>query len=240
MKKNNQILYYLFFLFFVIATVIHFNHYLLFILYGITAILLHPAIFSYLVHYFKIKHQKTVYVLTGIGLFLLSLPLISSYSQYDERILKYKQTEEKRLEQSNIQQHEDSVRIQKQNDQVSLKSVDQLMKIKKFKAALVLLDSLIETSPASADFVYIRGICFQKTGSMQKAVADLKSAKEMGNEKAESLYEKLNPIKKYIIGYMTRCCDGTSSSARGRGACSHHGGVCNWNEPIYEERRKFE
>lgn len=31
---------------------------------------------------------------------------------------------------------------------------------------------------------------------------------------------------KYRIGAI--CCDGTRSSATGRGACSHHGGVCEW------------
>jgi hypothetical protein len=30
----------------------------------------------------------------------------------------------------------------------------------------------------------------------------------------------------YRIG--AECCDGSRSGATGRGACSHHGGVCRW------------
>lgn len=38
-----------------------------------------------------------------------------------------------------------------------------------------------------------------------------------------------------ITGYCTLCADGTYSPtcATGRGACSHHGGVSQWNAPIY-------
>lgn len=38
-----------------------------------------------------------------------------------------------------------------------------------------------------------------------------------------------------VIGYCTRCMDGTfsPSCATGRGACSHHGGVAQWNAPRY-------
>ncbi len=33
-------------------------------------------------------------------------------------------------------------------------------------------------------------------------------------------------LKKYRVG--CGCCDGTTSKATGRGACSHHGGVKYW------------
>ena len=38
-----------------------------------------------------------------------------------------------------------------------------------------------------------------------------------------------------ITGYCTLCNDGTRSPscATGKGACSHHGGVAEWNAPIY-------
>lgn len=38
-----------------------------------------------------------------------------------------------------------------------------------------------------------------------------------------------------ITGYCTLCNDGTfsPSCATGRGACSHHGGVAQWNAPRY-------
>lgn len=63
---------------------------------------------------------------------------------------------------------------------------------------------------------------------------------KMGSTEAEKSYNKFNPLRKKVISYTTRCCDGTSSSSKGRGTCSHHGGVCNWNEPIYEEYRQYE
>lgn len=55
---------------------------------------------------------------------------------------------------------------------------------------------------------------------------------------AQKRYDKANPETKTYIGRRSRCCDGTSSSATGRGACSHHGGVCG-TEPIYRYGRKW-
>lgn len=39
--------------------------------------------------------------------------------------------------------------------------------------------------------------------------------------------------KEEVVGYCTLCNDGTysPSCATGRGACSHHGGVAEWNAP---------
>lgn len=41
--------------------------------------------------------------------------------------------------------------------------------------------------------------------------------------------------KKIIVDYRTLCRDGeySPSNAKGRGACSHHGGVADWNAPVY-------
>lgn len=42
--------------------------------------------------------------------------------------------------------------------------------------------------------------------------------------------------EKVIVEYRTLCNDGeySPSNAKGRGACSHHGGVANWNAPVYD------
>ena len=42
-----------------------------------------------------------------------------------------------------------------------------------------------------------------------------------------------------IVGYCTMCNDGTRSPScsTGRGTCSHHGGVREWNAPIYNKVR---
>ena len=85
-----------------------------------------------------------------------------------------------------------------------------------------------------------RAKCFEKVKERALAVRDLKNAIKLGNEDADKLHNKINPEKRKITGYVTRCCDGTTSNASGRGACSRHGGVCNWNEPVYKTYRLYE
>lgn len=50
-------------------------------------------------------------------------------------------------------------------------------------------------------------------------------------------YETNTTYEKKIVGYCTLCNDGTRSPScsNGRGTCSHHGGVAEWNAPIYED-----
>lgn len=122
---------------------------------------------------------------------------------------------------------------------LAIKTFD-LVKAGKYKAAIPELNNLLQQDPNNADVLYNRALCYSKTGKTQEAVTDLKSAMQFGNADAEKLHNKINPIKKRVVGYVTRCCDGSTSYARGRGACSHHGGVCNWNEPVYEEYRKYD
>lgn len=47
--------------------------------------------------------------------------------------------------------------------------------------------------------------------------------------------EPVTTYKKEITSYCTLCNDGTysPSCATGRGACSYHGGVSQWNAPVY-------
>ncbi|MFB9075960.1 hypothetical protein ACFFLS_13585 [Flavobacterium procerum] len=109
-----------------------------------------------------------------------------------------------------------------------------------YKLAIPLLDTLISDDDDNAIFFYKRAVCYSKTGKIGEAVVDCKTAVKLGDTNAEKLHDKINPIKKRIAYYVTRCCDGTTSSSSGRGTCSHHGGVCNWSEPVYEEYRKYE
>ncbi len=55
-------------------------------------------------------------------------------------------------------------------------------------------------------------------------------------------YETVTTYERKITGYCTLCNDGTYSPtcATGRGACSHHGGVKEWNAPVYSEVPKQE
>lgn len=47
--------------------------------------------------------------------------------------------------------------------------------------------------------------------------------------------ETVTTYRKEVASYCTLCRDGTysPSCATGRGACSHHGGVAQWNAPRY-------
>jgi tetratricopeptide (TPR) repeat protein len=96
-------------------------------------------------------------------------------------------------------------------------------------------------SPLDEEQLYQRALCYQQLGEKGKAMADLHKASEAGYKPATKLYDKLNPLVRKLMYYQTVCCDGSysPSNAKGRGACSHHGGVCNWNYPIYETYRKY-
>jgi tetratricopeptide (TPR) repeat protein len=130
--------------------------------------------------------------------------------------------------------------ISKEKIAISAIKTFDLVKAGKYQNALPGLNSLIAQDGNNSDLLYNRAICYSKTGKIQEAVTDCKAAMQLGNTDAEKLHEKINPIKKRVSYYVTRCCDGSTSSSKGRGACSRHGGVCNWNEPVYEEYRKYE
>lgn len=107
--------------------------------------------------------------------------------------------------------------------------------------ALQGVNAMLVQSPGQPSLLYQRALCYSKLGNIQDAVADLQIPMSQGYEGAEDLHEKINPIRKRVSYYLTRCCDGSPSpsNAKGRGACSHHGGVCDWNEAVYEEYRKY-
>lgn len=114
-----------------------------------------------------------------------------------------------------------------------------LMEFGSYEDALAVLTHLIPTAFHTDSILYDRALCHEKLGLRKEAVVDLLKAANRGHEKAGALYEKLNPVKRRISHYVTRCCDGSISSARGQGACSHHDGVCNWNEAVYENYREY-
>jgi tetratricopeptide (TPR) repeat protein len=126
-----------------------------------------------------------------------------------------------------------------ENNILTVKTLD-LVTSKKYKLALPALNELISKEGSNSNLLYNRAICYSKTGKIKEAVEDCKTAMELGDEKSTKLHNKINPIKKRIAYYVTRCCDGSTSNATGRGACSHHGGVCDWADPVYEEYRKYE
>lgn len=134
----------------------------------------------------------------------------------------------------------DKNRIEKEQVSIDAVQVKDWVKSGKYQKALPEINRLLEADPANAELRYSQALCYSKTGNIQQAVAALKPLMQSGNKDAEQLHEKINPIRKRVVGTETLCCDGTTSYATGRGACSHHGGVCDWNHPIYEEYRKYE
>jgi tetratricopeptide (TPR) repeat protein len=86
---------------------------------------------------------------------------------------------------------------------------------------------------------YHIAVIYVRQSKIKEAVYELQPAMNQGHNKALALHEKINPLIREVAYYVTRCCDGSTSSAKGRGACSHHGGVCNWNDHVYREYRKY-
>ena len=135
---------------------------------------------------------------------------------------------------------------QEKNQVITLRSklysrkIDNDIKKGNYEQALAFLNDVLEYDSKNENNYYRRAICYRKLKEPQKAVNDLKTAMSLGSTSATKLYNTINPLRKRIIYYVTRCCDGTTSNAKGRGACSWHGGVCNWNEPVYEEYREYE
>lgn len=134
--------------------------------------------------------------------------------------------------------NEKSTLAKLKNTVLSNKILDQIQN-GKYIDVLPEVERLLATDSNNTDFLYNRALCFSKIGKTKEAVVDLKNAIELGCEKADKLHNKINPIRKKIIGYETLCCDGSTSNNNGRGACSRHDGVCDWNHPIYVEYRKY-
>ena len=67
----------------------------------------------------------------------------------------------------------------------------------------------------------------------KKAKYYFKQSLELGNKNACKEYRELTARIRYRK--KSRCCDGTTSSALGQGACSHHGGVCRIVNIPYKE-----
>lgn len=120
---------------------------------------------------------------------------------------------------------------------------------KQYKEALstYLKISQSQNNSSSDTLQYNKAICYmEENGDIQSAVYALKKA--VRTKRVELLFNKINPVKtrysyvdkpverRRIAYYEILCGDGSSSfSSSRRGACSHHGGVADWNHPVYEK-----
>jgi len=130
--------------------------------------------------------------------------------------------------------------LQIEKDNLSRTFAISLVKKGKFKEALPILTDLLSRNSNNTELLCNQALCLHRIGNTQEAVNDLKIAMQLGSKEAEKLHNEINPLRRRVSYYITLCCDGTTSNATGRGACSWHGGVCEWNHPVYEEYRKYE
>lgn len=131
----------------------------------------------------------------------------------------------------------DSVNVIFQDLQLQL--VQKGLANKNYQGALAAVQKLLDGGSRRPELWFYRARCYIGLKNVQLAVSDLDSARALSYKPAERLYDQVNPLKRHITGYTTICNDGSTSSATGRGACSWHGGVAEWNHPIYETYRKY-
>jgi len=94
----------------------------------------------------------------------------------------------------------------------------------KNKSAILEFKKAVKIEPQNDMFIYNLGVGYLNRGSKQRAKKHFKKAAELGHKDACKEYRELSARTRYY--QESRCCDGSTSSATGRGACSHHGGVC--------------
>ncbi len=162
-----------------------------------------------------------------------------SLSSYSQAIVTY--LSNKNVDKASVYIQEMPMYLKTKEDTLkyNLLRVDYLMQAKQFRDAKDLLTQFIDNDYNLSETYFKRAKCFIQLYSTKEAVEDLKHAISLGNEEANTLHNKINPIKKKFVGYTTLCCDGTTSSNSGRGACSGHNGVCDWNHKVYQEYREY-
>ncbi|MBN9352381.1 MAG: hypothetical protein J0H55_17015 [Chitinophagaceae bacterium] len=162
-----------------------------------------------------------------------------SLSSYSQAIVTY--LSNKNVDKASVYIQEMPMYLKTKEDTLkyNLLRVDYLMQAKQFRDAKDLLTQFIDNDYNLSETYFKRAKCFIQLYSTKEAVEDLKHAISLGNEEANTLHNKINPINKKFVGYTTLCCDGTTSSNRGRGACSGHNGVCDWNHKVYQEYREY-
>jgi hypothetical protein len=121
----------------------------------------------------------------------------------------------------------------------TLRYTQVLIRSGRYKQGLRAVQDFLKDHTVTPEFLFNRALCYIKLDSMRLAVDDLDTAMTHGYKPAGKLYNQVNPLRRHIAYYETLCNDGTSSSATGRGACSWHGGVAQWNHPVYQTSRKY-
>lgn len=101
------------------------------------------------------------------------------------------------------------------------------------KKAIGEFKKAIKVEPKNDVYLYNLGVSYLNVKNKSKAKSYFKQSMELGNKNSCKEYREITARVKYFK--RSRCCDGTTSSALGRGACSHHGGVCKLENVPYKE-----
>lgn len=119
----------------------------------------------------------------------------------------------------------------------------------KTKEAIKLIDSALKKIKHSDTLLLQRASYYVDIGQKKKAKQDFDNVRYVSSPDYSRLKEVIypeskkktdevasKPARKKVVGHCTLCNDGSYSPtcATGRGACSHHGGVRQYNAPIYE------
>lgn len=241
-KPVRSVLLWMIGLVFLITALAVLDHPLLSLLFAITGFVIIPPGARFLEEQLRCRLTVAVKAVAAIMLLSVSIPLFGYYvtadnlEAHNQELLKKKEKMEQAVARQKAQQRKDS--LQKEHE-ILMADASSLFTLGKYADALVKINALLKDS-SNDELLYNRAVCYSKTGKVQEAVYDLKQLLKTDNKKATALYDKVNPVRRKVIGYTTLCWDGTTSGASGRGACSHHGGVKNWNEPIYQEYRQYE
>jgi hypothetical protein len=138
----------------------------------------------------------------------------------------------------------------------TLKEANQKIKEKKFIDSKVLLTTVIRKYPTSKEYTTAQQLLKSVTPKVEdesfkiasnntallnaylpeyprgRYTARPKRLIKMSQRNDQPVVRQITYQKKKVnvstVRTGARCCDGTLSSATGRGACSHHGGVCEW------------
>lgn len=97
-------------------------------------------------------------------------------------------------------------------------------KMKKYRDAVNEFKKATEVEPNNDTYLYNLGIAYINLDNKSRAKPILKKAMDLGNRDACREYRELTAKIRYRK--KSKCCDGSTSDTVGRGACSHHGGVC--------------
>ncbi|MDB2656568.1 DUF3761 domain-containing protein [Crocinitomicaceae bacterium] len=144
------------------------------------------------------------------------------------------------IEQSIVQLDSALLISTKETGKLSYRKAGYLFKVRQYELSTEWYQASIDNGFKKDTCYYIRALCYEKLRDRQSALNDLKRAINLGHDDADKLHDRINPERRKISGYNIRCCDGSISySTSRRGTCSHHGGVSNWNEPVYETYRKY-